>query len=179
MTVGERILVGRTELELRVVRSEDRLAGTNTAPNASLAELDARRSAGEGNGVVSRRGTVLLNRPPRPGAPQPSEPLHPPLRPAPSTASPLAVASVVLPLLVAAVLVTVTGSWLFALLTVLSPLMAVANWLSSRRAQRRHQARSGLAFSRQLRHFEDQARVLRDRHDVELAARAVDVGEVV
>ncbi|MFN0029255.1 MAG: FtsK/SpoIIIE domain-containing protein [Acidimicrobiales bacterium] len=177
LAVGDRMVLGRTELELRIFRPEDRLAGTDTTPNAPLSG-----SGGPGRGAagpVNGRGTILLNRPPRVGAPPPSEPLPVPRRPPASNATPLAVAAVVLPLLIAAVLVTITGSWLFGLLTVLSPLLMVANWWSSRRTQRRERVRSGVAFSRQVRQFEDQARTRRDRHDLQLAARAVDVGEVL
>ncbi len=179
IAVGQRVTLGCTELELLALRPEDRLAGTDTASHAAPALPGPRRSPGDHGGVASGRGTVLLNRPPRVGAPRKPEPLEPPRRPPPSSASPLAVAAVVLPLMVAAVLVTITGSWLFAVLTVLSPLLAVANWWSSRRTQRRQQARSGLAFARQLRVFEHQARTLRQRHDQDLAARSVHVGELV
>ncbi|MEZ5261472.1 MAG: FtsK/SpoIIIE domain-containing protein [Acidimicrobiales bacterium] len=87
-------------------------------------------------------------------------------------------AAVVLPLALAAVLVAVTGSWLFAALTVLSPLLALSSWLGARRQTRR----AGRAHDRRhraaLAEFESALLTARARHEAARDERVVDLGTV-
>ena len=114
---------------------------------------------------VERRGrmsgTVLLHRPPRPAPPEPPRPVD---APAPEPPEPglgaIGVAAVAGPVLLAAVMVVLLGSWVFALLALGGALVALATAAESRLRRRRHRRRSARRLSIALTELELQA----DRH---------------
>jgi len=123
------------------------------------------------------QATLILNRPPRPDIVDHRPALEVPQRPAAVRAAPLAVAGVALPLAVAAVLVVATGNWLFALLTVMSPVLALTGWLSARRAARRDGRGSARRYADELDRFVADLEVARSAAEAALARRAVDLAE--
>ena len=82
---------------------------------------------------ASASGTILYNRPPRRPVPAKPAPISLP-DPIEDRAAPkLSVVALIVPVIFAAVMVMVTGSWRYAMFALLSPLMAIGNWISGRR----------------------------------------------
>ncbi len=110
-------VVARLGSSLLVVREVDR----SDRPLASTPEH------------ASSAGTILYNRPPR--RPVPATPAAISLPdPVEDRAAPkLSVVALIVPVIFAAVMVAVTGSWRYAMFALLSPLMAIGNWISGRR----------------------------------------------
>ena len=78
-------------------------------------------------------GRILLNRPPRAAIPAVPTPLTLP-DPVEDRANPkLSIVALIVPIIFAVVMVQVTGSLRFALFALLSPLMAIGNYISGRR----------------------------------------------
>lgn len=92
---------------------------------------------GVGPDHADERGKVLLNRPPRTPLPDPLAPIVLPDRPAERVAPVLTMVSLLVPLVFAAVMVVALGSWRYAIFGLLSPVMAVGNWLSGKRRVKR------------------------------------------
>ena len=128
--------------------------------------------------VRGPRGTIVLNRPPRSQPAAPAERVAVPVPPVPARPVPLAAAGVVLPLVVAGVLVVVTGNWAFAALTALSPCTAVASWWMTRRSSRRTGRGDGRRHAEELLRFAVVLQQTRSRCDGEVARRCLDVAEV-
>ncbi|MCC6435717.1 MAG: hypothetical protein IT196_11850 [Acidimicrobiales bacterium] len=162
LRAGERFRCGSVTL---------RLDGPEGVPGAVPSRVDPRRDRTE-------RATILFNRPPRARHPVAEQPVPVPYLPEMPPVRPLALAAVALPLVLAGALVAVTGSWLFALMTVLSPLLAVSGWLGSRRQARRTGRRHRRRFRRELAGFEAALVDARAAHDAARADRAVDLAEV-
>jgi len=108
------IRVGSSTLSLRPVDRSDQPLGVTPAHSGD-------------------NGTVLFNRPPRTPVPPMAKPIVLPDRPAERIAPALAIASLIAPLIFAGVMVAVLGSWRYALFGLLSPVMAISNWVSGRR----------------------------------------------
>jgi S-DNA-T family DNA segregation ATPase FtsK/SpoIIIE len=119
------------------------------------------------------RATVVFNRPPRLSSPEPVRPLDLPAAPSEIAPQPAPVATIVVPLALAAVLVAVTRNWLYAGLTALSPVLAGTSWWSSRRAARRAGRMAAAAHAGALDRLADGLAAARDRDDRALARRAV------
>lgn len=115
---NSKVRVGSSTLTLRNVQSDDRPIGVS--PNHA-----------------DERGKTLFNRPPR--TPLPDEPSEIELPDAPvERRSPtLALMSLIAPLIFAAVMVQVLGRWQYALFALMSPVMAISNWVSGRRRVKR------------------------------------------
>lgn len=111
---GQPVRVGSSRLELRHVDESDKpLGATPEQSNGS--------------------GRVLMNRPPRPALPPASLPVTLP-DPIEDRASPrLSLVAIFVPILFAIVLVSVTGQLRFALFALMSPLMAIGNYVAARR----------------------------------------------
>ncbi len=92
---------------------------------------------GVGADHADDRGKVLLNRPPRTPLPPELDPIVLPNRPAERTAPILTMVSLIVPIVFGAVMVLVLGSWYYAIFALLSPVMAIGNWLSGRRRVKR------------------------------------------
>jgi DNA segregation ATPase FtsK/SpoIIIE, S-DNA-T family len=96
-------------------------------------------------------GVVPFNRPPRAALPRAVEPLDLPAEPEPSRARrALSMASIVAPVVLGGTLVLLTGRVQFALFLLMSPVIAVGNWLSGRRQARKEDATNTRAFRREL-----------------------------
>ncbi len=109
-----------------------------------IQEVDeGERIIGMSKGQADHTGRVLLNRPPRPpippGPPTISLPAAIESRPGPT----LAVFTLLAPLLFAGVMVVALGSWRYAVFGLLSPAMALGNWLSGRRRVGRERKNDG------------------------------------
>lgn len=82
---------------------------------------------------ASASGTILYNRPPRRPVPPSPAPIMLP-DPVEDRATPkLSLVALIVPVIFAVVMVAVTGSWRYAMFALLSPLMAIGNWISGRR----------------------------------------------
>nr|WP_076389446.1 FtsK/SpoIIIE domain-containing protein [Vaginimicrobium propionicum] len=81
----------------------------------------------------SLSGVVAFNRPPRPALPKPPRPLEVPLKKEPSTSSRFSWVAVIAPLLMAVAMVVVMDSVRYALIALLSPMMAVGSWAEQKR----------------------------------------------
>jgi len=88
-------------------------------------------------------GRVLLNRPPRPPTPTAVHDLELPDAVEFRSNPALALVSLVAPLIFAGVMVATLGSWRYAIFGLLSPVMAVGNWLSGRRRVSRERRNDG------------------------------------
>ena len=114
ITESQSFRLGSSEIQLRGFSTADR-------PLASSAE---HANAG---------GRILLNRPPRPSLPTDPAPLSLP-DPVEDRAKPkFPIASLIVPLIFAAVMVLVIGDPRFALFALLSPVMVIGNYVSARR----------------------------------------------
>ena len=160
LEVGQQLQVGRYRLELAREDLRQRPAG-----------LDPRLHR-------TTRGTLVINRPPRPGRSPSGSPLSVPQPPGQAGATPLAVVAIVLPLVLSMVMVAVTGSWLFALLTILSPLLAISNWWTGRRSARRRGRATTRAFAAEVASFERALTLAHQQADAAAEQRAVDLAEV-
>ena len=110
----------------------------------SIAEIDlADRTVSMAPGQADHTGRVLLNRPPRPPVPSAAPVVAVPA-PLEARANPtLAVISLIVPLVFAGVMVVALGSWRYAIFGLLSPVMAIGNWVSGRRRVGRERVHDG------------------------------------
>jgi DNA segregation ATPase FtsK/SpoIIIE, S-DNA-T family len=96
-------------------------------------------------------GVVPFNRPPRAALPAGPDPIELPEEPEPSRARrALSLASIAAPIVLGGALVLLTGSWRFALFLLLSPLIAIGNWLSGRRQAAKEDTTNTRAFRKAL-----------------------------
>ncbi len=96
--------------------------------------IDDDRHPGIDAGPAGGRPVVVHHRPPRATPPPAPDPVMVPRPPAASQTRPtLAVASALLPAVAGLAIVLITGNWLFALLPLLGPLLAITAWWHSRR----------------------------------------------
>jgi S-DNA-T family DNA segregation ATPase FtsK/SpoIIIE len=109
-------------------------------------------------------GFVPFNRPPRAALPSPLEPLVAPEAPKASSSSrAFGIAMIVGPVLMGAGMVVIYGNPRFALFAALGPIIAMVNWIASKRSSRKERRRHSRTFAAALQQF---------RFD--LAVRAVD-----
>ena len=109
--------------------------------------LDLRRQVGPG-------GTVPHNRPPRPmGAAAPAE-IEPPRAPSDPPKAHFSIASTLGPLVMAVVMIGVTGNPQYALFMLLTPLIAVGTYVESRRRSTKGGAQSRKEYEAELRELE-------------------------
>ncbi|MGI9605057.1 MAG: FtsK/SpoIIIE domain-containing protein [Acidimicrobiales bacterium] len=97
-----------------------------------------------------RSGHHAINRPPRRAPLAAPSPIELPSEAEDPDAPRLAVAAIIAPLVIAAILVLALGSWRFAIFALLSPVMLLANHLSARRRHGRDRARSSGDFALEL-----------------------------
>jgi DNA segregation ATPase FtsK/SpoIIIE, S-DNA-T family len=154
------IRCGATHLRLRYERVEDRPLGVDPHHRAT-------------------GGVVPFNRPPRPALPHEPEPSDLPEEPAPSGARrALSVVSIVAPIVLGGVLVWVTGNWRFALFLLMSPVLAVGNWLSSRRQAAKEDTASSRAFRAALRDLDGDLDAAADHERARREVLCPDLAEV-
>jgi S-DNA-T family DNA segregation ATPase FtsK/SpoIIIE len=100
------------------------------------------------------RGRTTHNRPPRPPSPAAPAPLRMPSAAPVRTDKPrFSWAAVLVPLVLGGAMVVLLGSAMYAALTLLSPLMVIANWWEERRRLRRDNTRSGARESSEVAEF--------------------------
>ncbi len=158
---GCAVRLGPVDLQVRLSDDSDRPLG-----------LDVRRQVGPA-------GTVAFNRPPRPARPLPEPPLALPEEPAERRTEPFSVAALVGPLVLAAVLVLVTGDPRFALFSALSPVLGVGTWYESRRRHRRGSHRDRIRYDGELALLAGQLSGGAERERARLRGLAPDPAEVL
>lgn len=134
----------------------------------SIAEINLTdRTVGMSPGDADRTGRVLLNRPPRPPVPSAALSVAVPTSLEARANPALAVISLIVPLVFAGVMVVTLGSWRYAIFGLLSPVMAIGNWVSGRRRVGRERVSDGRlhvdALARLARDLETAERSERDR----------------
>ncbi|MDQ2709977.1 MAG: FHA domain-containing protein [Actinomycetota bacterium] len=140
-------------------------------PHDRPALLGARRTAG---------GNTSFNRPPRSMPPAPGEPvpLPKPPREAP-VRQPFSWIAVLAPLALAAVLVLVTGSFLYAMFALLSPVMLIGNWAEGRRQGKHTSRRETARFAADLDTFRTQLAGRRGEATLALRAELPESSEIL
>lgn len=98
-------------------------------------------------------GRIAFNRPPRPGPPPAPAPVEVPVKKEPQRDSKFSWAAVLAPLVMAVGLVAVMGSFRYALLALLSPVMGVASWWEQKRRARSSEKEVEAQFARDLERF--------------------------
>jgi DNA segregation ATPase FtsK/SpoIIIE, S-DNA-T family len=125
-------------------------------------------------------GNIPFNRPPRPALP-PAVPTlaAPPKASDDKRGQPLRIAAMLAPLAMAGALIAITGNIRFALFALLSPVMVLGNWISTRRHAKKENTAASAAHRAAVAQFAtDLAATQRaERHRRE--AVATDLGEVL
>lgn len=98
-------------------------------------------------------GTAPFNRPPRPGKPSEPEGLVPPEHKEPGAASKFSIATVVAPLVLAGVMVMMSGPQ-YALIALMSPVLAVGTWWEGKRRRKSEVAEEKKRFAKAMSTFE-------------------------
>ena len=100
-------------------------------------------------------GTVPFNRPPRPGRPASAEliPLPAPKDPPPPVK--FSVATIVAPLILAVAMIMVMGNPRYAMISLLSPVIAIGTWVEQRRRRTRDLSDEKSRFAEALDDFQD------------------------
>jgi S-DNA-T family DNA segregation ATPase FtsK/SpoIIIE len=98
-------------------------------------------------------GTAPFNRPPRPGRAAAPEAIRPPERKDPPAASRFSVATVVAPLVLAGVMVVMSGPQ-YALIALMSPVLAVGTWWEGKRRRKSDIEEEQARFDKALAAFE-------------------------
>ncbi|MGH8901711.1 MAG: FtsK/SpoIIIE domain-containing protein [Egibacteraceae bacterium] len=102
-------------------------------------------------------GLVPFNRPPRPALSQPPPAIEAPEAPKERGRSlAFSVLSIAAPLVMGGVMIGITRRPEYALLMLLSPVMAVGNWIAARRQATKERTTSSRAFARALQDLESQ-----------------------
>jgi S-DNA-T family DNA segregation ATPase FtsK/SpoIIIE len=158
---GDVLTVGATALEVRPVRAADR-------PGS----LDMRRHLGPG-------GTVSFNRPPRPAGPAPPGEIFAPQQPGEPSKAHFSLASTLGPLLIAVVLVVVTGDLKFGLFALLSPLIGIGTYLESRRRSRKEAAAARAEYETRLSELTGKLTAAARAERRRLGERLPDLAEVL
>ena len=109
--------------------------GSSTATVRAVSHHD--RPMGTGPQHRDSAGRILINRPPRGPVASPPSAVQLPNEPAERLSPTITIVSLLVPILFAAVMVVVLGSWRYAIFGLLSPVMAIGNWLSGQRRVRR------------------------------------------
>jgi S-DNA-T family DNA segregation ATPase FtsK/SpoIIIE len=161
LAVGSVIEVGAFALVLRAITEADR-------PRA----LDIGRRAGPS-------GTVPFNRPPRPARAMMPAPIGVPSRPAATPKPHFSVASTLGPLIMAAVMIAVTGDVRFAMFALLTPIIALGTYAESRRRTSTGNTRSRGAFEEQVAEFERRMKETSEAERARLRDLCPDPGEVL
>ena len=154
-----------------------RLGATELRFRAALPDDRPRRAGLTGRADGHR---ITFNRPPRAARPsRPADVVVPEPAPGRETPRALNIAAIAAPLLLGAVFVLMYREPRFALFMLLSPVMALATWASSRRRARRQRRGDARAFRRAVEDFD---RALVDAVAAECErreARLPDLAEVV
>lgn len=126
-------------------------------------------------------GVVTFDRPPRAAAPAAAVPLRPPVPAADRTHSPrFSWSTVLAPLVLGAVMaVAMPGNTMFLVFILLSPVMALANWVEERRRARRERGTGARQFQTALATFAGAVRAAAVAEVERRRAAAPDLAETV
>ena len=119
--------------------------GTSITLRRDLAETPAPAPGSLHN--LTPAGTAPFNRPPRPGRPPAPESIQPPVRKDPPPPTRFSLATIVGPLILAAVMVMVMHSAQYALLAALSPVLGVGTWWEQKRRRKQDMAEEDVRFA--------------------------------
>ena len=103
---------------------------------------------------MTAAGTTPFNRPPRPGRPPAPDNIEVPARKEPAAASKFSIATVVAPLALAGVMVMMSGPQ-YALIALMSPILAVGTWWESKRRRKKDVEEERKRFEGALDTFDD------------------------
>ncbi|GGF56847.1 cell division protein FtsK [Marmoricola endophyticus] len=98
---------------------------------------------------LTQSGTAPFNRPPRPGRVHDPDKIEPPTRKDPTAANKFSIAAVVAPLGLAAMMVMVSGPR-FALIALMSPVIAVGTYFEGKRRFKKETAQEKVRFEKAL-----------------------------
>ena len=125
-------------------------------------------------------GTVLFHRPPRPAPADPPGPVDAPAAEPPEPGlGPIGIAAVAGPVILAAVMVVLLGSWVFGLLALGGALVALGTAAESRMRRSRHRRRARRRHAAALAELERQADRHREATRSQRWATVCDPAEVV
>ena len=119
--------------------------GTSITLRRDLAETPAPAPGSLHN--LTPAGTAPFNRPPRPGRPPAPESIQPPVRKDPPPPTRFSIATIVGPLILAAVMVVVMKNAQYALLAALSPVLGVGTWWEQKRRRKQEMAEEEVRFA--------------------------------
>ena len=122
LPVDARVRLGSSSVVVRRMHSDDRPVATTP-------------------GHADASGHILVNRPPRPPVLEPPAAIVLPGAMEQRTNPTLTIVSLLVPVVFAAVMVVALGSWRYAIFGLLSPVMAIGNWLTGRRRVRAERKR--------------------------------------
>ena len=122
-----------------------RVGGCTVAVRKDVAEPAAPRPGSLHN--VTAAGTVPFNRPPRPGRPAPPRPLALPQRKSIPPATKFSLITVLAPLALALVMIIMMRDLRYALVSLMSPLLAVGTWAEQRRRRAQEVKEADAAFA--------------------------------
>lgn len=103
---------------------------------------------------ITPAGTVPFNRPPRPGRPPAPDEVIPPERKADPSPNRFSMATVIAPLVMAFVLVIALGNVMFAMMALMSPVLAVGTYVEGKRRRKAEIAEEDDRFNEALEVFE-------------------------
>lgn len=100
--------------------------------------------------------TAPFNRPPRPGLPEPIEPLTPPARKDIPSSTRFSFITILAPLVLAFAMVLILGDARYALFAALSPVMGVGSWFEQKHRRARSLKEEETRFTQALTAFEEE-----------------------
>lgn len=124
---------------------------------------------------VTSAGTAPFNRPPRPVLPRTDDPVEAPARKVVSPATRFSLITVLAPLALAVVMIVMMGNLRYALVSAMSPVLALGNWVEQRRRRRVESREADASFEKDLEAFR---RTVSEAAEAELAARRVQTPAV-
>jgi len=141
---------------------------------------DDRRPGIDGLRHGRQTGTIAFNRPPRSAPPPPVDTeLQLPALPEARTSPPFNAVALVAPVVLGLVMMVALGSATYALFMLLSPVMAIGNWIDGRVRSRREGRNRSKAYARELDSFARALDAARSAESDRLRQVIPDLGEVV
>ncbi|QWW19525.1 FHA domain-containing protein [Schaalia sp. 19OD2882] len=99
---------------------------------------------------VTPAGTVPFNRPPRPSSPEAPEKVKPPTKQTVSKRAPFSLAMVIGPIIMAGGMMIMMGDLRYAMISALSPILAVFTWFEQRRRHRKETRESDEKYAKDI-----------------------------
>lgn len=165
-------IVSRRELEVHQV------VGLGSSSIRVVLADPRERTVGASNQHADPTGHILFNRPPRAPVSTGAVPVHVPQLAEVKAKPRLAVLSLLVPLVFAGAMVVALGSWRYALFGLLSPVMAIGNWASSRRQLGKERVRTTRREAEEIGIFKDELATAIDLERVRRRDFAPDMIEI-